>query len=141
MFKVVSCLTFIVFSANCSKAGVLREHVRDNFLKYHNLERERYDRPAFKWSERLAANAMQNARDLGAICWANDWAQLTSNVYQQWGARVYFPRQVVASWMDELDTKENILFRPFKFIGCGYAPCRDEFSYATAVIYVCHFSV
>lgn len=129
------------FALHCSAKGVLKEHIRERFLKHHNLQRVVYDREPLEWNERLAANAMQNARELGSVCWANDWAAPGVNVYQQWGARIYQPRQVVREWMYEDDTKENVLYKPYRFMGCGYVSCQDKWSYATAVIYVCHFSI
>jgi len=130
-----------IFMSSCLQAEqVLKEHVKNKFTKYHNNIRELRRRPPLKWSERLAADAHMNVLELSVSCFVNDTGNKGANILQVWGVRPYTPSKVIVSWLREKKSRSVILDPNKKFIGCAYMPCRDKGSFATSVIYVCHYS-
>ena len=133
-------LVCLLVSSCLSGEEVLKEHIRDKFTKYHNNIRELRRRPPLRWSPRLAADAHVNALKLGALCFSNGDGNDRANVLQVWGARTYTPSQVIVAWLRREKPRAVILNPDKKFMGCSYVPCKDSSSFATAVIYVCHYS-
>lgn len=127
-----------IFASSCHDQEVVREHVRNKFLRNHNIVRELNSEPYLQWSDGLTASAHQMALGLSVSCFTNTRSGESSNILQAWGSRTLSPGQVVAAWMSE-QTREKIIDPKTKTLGCSYVPCRDPGSFATSVIYVCHY--
>lgn len=127
-------------SLACTAEEVLREHVQDKFLSAHNRHRIANSLPLVDWSFNLSAKANTDARRLSGHCWINSLGNgENANVHQIWSLREQTPSIAVKKWMDEPDTRYAILNKTTQFIGCGYVACKDPWSYATSVIYVCRY--
>lgn len=141
MLRLILILTILLSPPlTCSAEQVLKEYSQDEFLKAHNKQRSKHNLPILVWSKRLQAEANQTALELSVNCFTNSLGNgIDTNVYQNWKARVYTISRVVKEWSKEDESKALILDKNSKNLGCAYKSCKDVFSYATSVIYVCHF--
>ena len=135
---------FVLLTASlslaCTAEEVLRDHVRNKFLSAHNRYRKENSLTLVGWSYDLAAMANTNARRLSGHCWINSLGNgKDANVHQIWSLREQTPSIAIKKWMEEPDTRYVILNKTTQFIGCGYVVCKDPWSYATSVIYVCRY--
>jgi hypothetical protein len=123
---------------------ILGDHVRESFLNAHNRIRDRHKIQRLEWDYDLAEYAKEWSRELAHTCSAsrsdNEVTGYGENVYQNWGSRVYTPRQIVFKWVGLREDEYHQIVHPeTRKLGCSLTVCKDRFSYATAAIYVCEY--
>lgn len=119
---------------------LLRENIKNRFIRAHNHLRSERNLRDFSWSIYLAAKANVNALQLAAVCHTNTISNGEDlNIRQAWGVRPRTASDVIDFWMKN-DKSKSILLGKSKAVGCSFSTCGPRWDQAVSVIYVCHYS-